>query len=135
MSYNAGGLVVTKTDARGKVTNYIYDVLGRVTQMNLNDGTIFQSYDVAVNGVGRLASVTDLSGLTNYAYDTYGRVIAKGMYITGLTHRRTCNCRVLRLRSRWYAHLVRHARRVLECQFHGVHREPVPPDRLAGRQI
>ena len=82
-SFNAGGMVITKTDSRGRTATYTYDVLGRMTQVSYDDGTITQTYDVAANGVGQLASVTDLSGATSFTYDSYGRVLSKTITING----------------------------------------------------
>ncbi len=84
MTYNAAGLVQIKVDSRGKTTSYAYDALGRVTSVVFADGyALTHTYDVATNGVGRLASVADLSGTTAYTYDAYGRVATKTTYING----------------------------------------------------
>ena len=88
MTYNEGGLIATKLDARGKTTTYTYDVLNRVTSVVYNDGGITQTYDIAANGVGRLASVTDLSGSTTYTFDSAGRVASKTSFITGVPSNR-----------------------------------------------
>ncbi|MGH8850009.1 MAG: RHS repeat domain-containing protein [Casimicrobiaceae bacterium] len=42
------------------------------------------SYDTAVNGVGKLASMTDPSGTTTYTYDTNGRVATKTQTTLGI---------------------------------------------------
>ena len=33
-SYNTGGMVLTKTDSRGKTSTYTYDVRGRIVQVS-----------------------------------------------------------------------------------------------------
>ena len=88
MTYNEGGLIATKLDARGKTTSYTYVVLNRVTSVVYSDGSIAQTYDVGTSGVGRLSSVTDLSGSTTYTYDSYGRVASKSSFITGVPSNR-----------------------------------------------
>jgi RHS repeat-associated protein len=82
-SHNAAGMVVTKTDARGKTATYQYDVIGRITSVAYADGGITTTYDVAANGVGKLASVTDYSGSTSYTYDGYGRTASKTTTVNG----------------------------------------------------
>jgi RHS repeat-associated protein len=81
--YNSGGLVTTKTDSRGKTTSYQYDALGRVTVMSYTESGITNTYDVGTNGVGRLSSVSDVSGSTSYTYDIAGRVLTKVISIFG----------------------------------------------------
>jgi RHS repeat-associated protein len=75
--YNEAGLVTSKTDSRGKTTFYQYDVLGRVTVMSYAENGMTYTYDVGINGVGRLSSVSDVSGTTYYTYDIAGRVLTK----------------------------------------------------------
>jgi RHS repeat-associated protein len=75
--YNEAGLVTSKTDSRGKTMFYQYDVLGRVTIMSYAENGMTYTYDVGTNGVGRLSSVSDVSGTTYYTYDIAGRVLTK----------------------------------------------------------
>lgn len=84
-TFNPAGSVLTRTDARGKTAVYTYDVLGRMTQVSYLDGNTTHTYDVAANGVGQLASVTDPSGSTTFTYDAYGRVASKAVNIGGVT--------------------------------------------------
>ena len=112
-SYNTGGMVLTKTDSRGKTSTYTYDVLGRMTQVSYNDTTTGTSktYDVSStsrlagrsdsrgtkmsagtslcprssNGVGQLSSLTDPSGSTSFTYDSNGRVATKTSVIASMS--------------------------------------------------
>ena len=86
MRDNAGSLPATKTDARGRTSSYTYDVLGRIITVAYNDtttGTIM-TYDIAVNGVGQLANVTDPSGTSAYTYDAYSRMISRSTTINAI---------------------------------------------------
>ena len=64
--YNAAGLLVEKTDRLGRVTQYEYDPLYRLTEENWLDAqqqtvyTISYSYDAA----GRVLSASDTDGAT-----------------------------------------------------------------------
>jgi RHS repeat-associated protein len=54
-AYDNNGNVSTRTDARGVVTNYVYDSLNRNTQVNYSDGSnIVRVYDGSTNGRGRI---------------------------------------------------------------------------------
>jgi RHS repeat-associated protein len=78
------GLVKVVTDARGKTATYTHDALGRTTAVAYNDGQgVTRSYDVAANGVGLLASITDSSGTTSYTYDARGRTASRSVSING----------------------------------------------------
>ncbi|HEX8012618.1 MAG TPA: RHS repeat domain-containing protein, partial [Casimicrobiaceae bacterium] len=59
-TYDKASNTLTKVDARGKTATFSYDALSRVAQVTFADGQgVTQTYDVAPNGVGRLASMTD----------------------------------------------------------------------------
>lgn len=82
-TYNNAGLTTSTTDAKGKTTTYTYDALGRMTkvvQQNASSQISYQ-YDLAANGVGRLAMVTDSSGSTSYTYDENGRTASTTVVI------------------------------------------------------
>jgi RHS repeat-associated protein len=78
-TYDTAGNVKTITDARGIQTVNSYDALNRVTLIDY-PGTaedITYIYDTGMNcslGLGRLCTVTDPSGTTNYAYDAFGNL-------------------------------------------------------------
>ncbi|HEU4713078.1 MAG TPA: RHS repeat-associated core domain-containing protein [Pyrinomonadaceae bacterium] len=55
--YDANANVLQKTDPRGVVSTYVYDVLNRVTTVNYSDTTVnpdvSRFYDGAIKGIGR----------------------------------------------------------------------------------
>ncbi len=91
-TYDGAGNLTSKTDARGIVTNYTYDALNRLTSVTYPSDTtenVTYTYDSSpgcTNGVGRLCSVTDESGTTNYAYDGFGHVISTARLEANVTY-------------------------------------------------
>ena len=71
------------TDSKGRVTNYVYDSIGRLIKIiDPINGEITYTYDSR----GRLTSVTDSIGnTTSYQYDSLGRVIKTDSPDTGIT--------------------------------------------------
>src|SRR6185369_2046478 len=91
--YDAAGNLLTQTDAKGQVTTYVYDALNRVPLTALPDGSNQQYiYDTAVNGIGRLASISELDpsnqqvNRTSYSYDQHGRVTNIATLHAGVTY-------------------------------------------------
>lgn len=87
-AYNKSGRVVKKVDARGEVTLYKNDVLGRISDIlypAANDENIHYVYDAYVNEsvirdnylIGRIAEIHDASGETVYHYNHRGQVVAQ----------------------------------------------------------
>jgi RHS repeat-associated protein len=80
LSYNAFGDVV-RTTAGKQVTTYEYDDAGRLDRMHSPDGWTGYVWDVAENGVGKLALMAtgkdsppnDEESLIDYRYDGIGR--------------------------------------------------------------
>ena len=79
-----------QTDAKGQVTNYAYDALNRVALITLHDGsTQAYLYDLGVNGIGRLTSITEtnpaqvVTSVIAYAYDAHGRVTSETRTLGG----------------------------------------------------
>jgi RHS repeat-associated protein len=74
--------VLTKTDARGKLTQYTYDNGDRLTRVHYATGTdsVFE-YDggiPAVQGaIGQLTKITDASGQAVYTFDSMSRKTSK----------------------------------------------------------
>ncbi|EEF93624.1 RHS repeat-associated core domain protein, partial [Catenibacterium mitsuokai DSM 15897] len=94
-TYDSAGARRTETDARGVVRTYGYDVLGRLTGISYSnsghDQNVYYLYDT-VSGVcqsgetfavGRVTSMTDSSGNTQYCYDRFGRVVRKYQEVAG----------------------------------------------------
>jgi len=76
LTYDEAGNVLSKTDARGVTASYTYDALNRVTTIDYpgTEEDVTYTYDLCTNGIGRLCTVTDVSGTTHYAYDLHGNV-------------------------------------------------------------
>ena len=82
-TYDAAGNLLARTDARGVMTTYAYDVLNRNTTITYSDSTpsITRRYDSATNGLGRLWQ-SETGGdagtrLTVEAYDVLGRPVVQ----------------------------------------------------------
>jgi RHS repeat-associated protein len=85
-TYDAAGNRVTQTDARGITASFEYDALNRLTAIRYPDSSLDITYvwDLGSNGVGRLASVQDGSGRTDYQYDARGNVIEARQTVNGI---------------------------------------------------
>lgn len=72
-AYDVAGLLTSVTQADGSVTTYAYDAVGRRTGTDYSDTTpdISTTYDIA----GRVTSIADAAGTTDYTYDVLGRVL------------------------------------------------------------
>ena len=85
-TYNALNQLTSRTDANGNQTTYTYDLLGRVLQTVITDGTdtetMSYTYDNAVGkGIGKIASVQHDGDLDCvYNYDNLGRVSKHKVY-------------------------------------------------------
>ena len=86
-TYDEAGNPRFKTH-NGRTTEYRYDLLGRLTDIIYSDPAqnVTMTYDSGpgANLLGRLASVTDPSGLVQYSYDTAGNQVwgaTKGGYV------------------------------------------------------
>lgn len=72
------GNILTRTDARGEVVTYTYDALNRLLSTSYASDSslnVVLAYDAASgcgSSKGRLCSVTDASGTSDYVYDTKG---------------------------------------------------------------
>ncbi len=83
--YNGFGELTGQT-SNGKVTSYIYDLLGRVEWEEMDDYTIIHYYDSQWKGSEDQATTfMGGTGRVQYTYDTHGRVITKTEYITNKT--------------------------------------------------
>ena len=84
-TFDTSGNLKTTTDARGAGATYSYDALNRVSQIAYTDQTFNFTYDTGTNGLGRLSGASDASHSMSWAYDTLGRVTAKGQTVAGVT--------------------------------------------------
>jgi len=85
-TYDAAGNVLTSTDARGITNSYTYDASDRLTLEALASGqSLTYVFDQGANGIGRMTSMTDPSGSTNWTYDVYGGVTQKAQHGAGTT--------------------------------------------------
>lgn len=90
-SYDNAGNKATKTDARGVVTTYNYDELNRLSQITYPDTSLNVSFTYDENhsansyGLGKLTTMTDASGSTQYEYNHWGDLVKETRIISGLT--------------------------------------------------
>lgn len=88
-SYDEAGNLRFKVQ-NGTSIEYQYDVLGRLTNILYSDSTqnVTMTYDSGSgnNLLGRLASVTDPSGVTQYSYDADGRLESETLTISGVDY-------------------------------------------------
>jgi RHS repeat-associated protein len=90
-TYDEAGNLKTRTDARGVLATYSYDVLNRLTQLTYSQGgqnqTLSWQYDLAgvPNSIGRLGQATHGQGSIAYRYDAFGRMISKTQQVNAAT--------------------------------------------------
>jgi RHS repeat-associated protein len=94
-NYNSAGLVDNIQRGDGITISYQYDALNRLISVQSNSATPQSAsyvYDTCAYGKGRLCSVTDNSGSTQYSYMATGKVASKTQviggtaYVTSLTY-------------------------------------------------
>jgi len=97
--YDANGNLVTKTDARGITTNYVYDAMNRLAQKSYTDSTHTVSY--SYDGIAptnctvsfsygsyaksRRTAMCDAAGNEAWSYDGMGRVAQDQRTSNGVT--------------------------------------------------
>lgn len=94
-TYDEAGNLKTSTDARGVTTTYAYDALNRMTsKIYPSQGEdVSYTYDTVpaacaageVFSIGRLSSMADASGRTDYCYNRFGDVVRKAQITNGKT--------------------------------------------------
>ncbi|MEX2338406.1 MAG: RHS repeat-associated core domain-containing protein [Aquisalimonadaceae bacterium] len=87
-AHDAAGNITRRTDADGRITEYSYDALDRLTAIHdpddpTRDATLRYDQTYARNGIGRLTTVIDASGITNYHYTPRGAVSVEARTIGG----------------------------------------------------
>jgi len=83
--YNLSGVISRYTNANNTVVNYSSDVLNRITSIDYegDDLDVTLNYDQGQFANGKLSSVTDNSGSTQYQYDDRGLIINVDNNIAG----------------------------------------------------
>ncbi|MCG7882350.1 MAG: EndoU domain-containing protein [Candidatus Thiodiazotropha endolucinida] len=78
-TYDEAGNRLTQTNARGITVNYSYDALNRLTHISYPDTSlnVTYTYDQGTHGIGKLTSMSDVNGTTNYTYNAYGDLITQ----------------------------------------------------------
>ena len=71
------GQVATRTDARGVVTTYTYNLYGDLVSQTYSDGTPAVTY--AYDSLGRQTQVTDAAGTTTFTYGQYGELVSESV--------------------------------------------------------
>ncbi len=85
-TYEAGGLLAVRTDAKNQTLTYDYDAIGRVRFEASSDGDVHEwRYDEANHGysAGRLTTILYPAGSESFEYDTFGRETAVTRTIAG----------------------------------------------------
>ena len=93
-TYDSAGNRASQTDARGISTTYQYDALNRLTQVGYPTSSLNVSYTYDVTqpvcqagetfSVGRLTSMVDGSGSTQYCHDRFGQLVRKVQTTNGV---------------------------------------------------
>ena len=91
-SKSSGGNLLSTTDANGVTTIRTYDALGRITAAFAAAGEegdaeeVRWTYDTGAFGIGRLASMSDPTGSTSYAYERRGLLSSEVKTISGTAY-------------------------------------------------
>ncbi|PID71905.1 MAG: hypothetical protein CSA31_00315, partial [Desulfobulbus propionicus] len=74
--YDKADNLIAKTDAEQVTVSYSYDALHRLKHVvhPVTFNTVSYVYDLNPNGIGRLSTVTDSSGTTEFLYNQYGEI-------------------------------------------------------------
>lgn len=94
-TYDEAGNLKTSTDARGVTTTYAYDALNRMTSKSYpsQGEDVAFTYDTVPTmcaagesfSIGRLSSIADASGRTDYCYNRFGDIVRKAQITNGKT--------------------------------------------------
>ncbi len=87
-TYDAAGNRLTETDANSNTTTYAYDALNRVTSIDYAGSglDVTLTYDGGTAQKGRLTTMADGAGTTDFTYDVFGNVTQESKVIDGNTH-------------------------------------------------
>jgi len=87
--YDANGNLVSQKDAKNQVTTFEYDELNRPIKKNYPDGSFIEyRYDeiFSANPSGRLTTLIDFSGATQYYYDSLGHISRTDRVVDSTTY-------------------------------------------------
>ena len=86
--YDEAGNLIYKTDAKGITTTYLYDALNRLTQIVYPNEAenVTLNYDAGTYGKGRVTTMTDPSGSSDFLYNPAGQVIRETRIMDGVTY-------------------------------------------------
>lgn len=86
--YDEADNLNSKTDAKGITTTYLYDTLNRLTHIVYPNPAenVTLNYDAGTNGKGRVTTMTDRSGSTDFLYNPAGQVIRETRIMEGVTY-------------------------------------------------
>lgn len=82
---NAAGDVTSFADSRGISTSVARDALGRITQLAPSGATVTSMSYVPGRSDNLLASTIDAAGMTNWTYDSVGRLLGKTQAVSSVT--------------------------------------------------
>ncbi len=87
-AFNGFGDVREETDGNGRVSTYVRDALGRVTERRDPDGVTRFVFDSAEHGLGQLAESSSPTGVRRqFFYDRFGRMRAQTWTIGATDYR------------------------------------------------
>jgi len=89
--YDDNGNLTKSINAKGAVTDFIYDELNRITSKDFSsqdgvEATYVYDEASASNGIGRRTSMRDLSGSSAWDYDKEGRIVRLRKTVDGDTY-------------------------------------------------
>ena len=84
--YDAAGNLASQTNANSVNVAYEYDALNRISRIDYQDDALDTqlTYDEGQNGKGRLTSITDGSGSTQYQYNAHGQLSQASSTVAGV---------------------------------------------------
>ncbi|MGD0336366.1 MAG: RHS repeat-associated core domain-containing protein [Candidatus Omnitrophota bacterium] len=88
-TYDNVGNLIQQTDAKGNALGFVYDSINRLQQKTGNGQTLTTyTYDSTSKQycIGRISSISDLSGSTEFYYDNLGREIKSVKTIGGASY-------------------------------------------------
>ncbi|MDR8299862.1 RHS repeat protein, partial [Acinetobacter baumannii] len=85
-SYDVDGNVIQLTRANNIVTTYTYDALGRQTKAQTGTQVHAWVYDNCTNGKGRLCGTSDGTSSSGFGYNKAGQMIVQTRVINGTSY-------------------------------------------------